>query len=164
MKGAPPIELEGQAIRLKAQSKASGLGKVLRINDDGSIPDDNPFRSDRGADPALWSPGHRNIQGPAYHPLQGRIWSSEHGAHGGDELNRLVAVGSGRAVAAWKGNLFAGGLVSGDVRRIELGPSGEVLKQSSLPVGKRVRDGALIRLEPAVPALPTLPTGLRQTR
>jgi glucose/arabinose dehydrogenase len=75
--------------------------------------------------------------------------------------------GSGRAVKSWKGNLFAGGLVSGDVRRIQLSPSGEVLSQSSLPVGDRLRDVregpdghlhvltdgagdvALIRLEPA---------------
>ncbi|MCP9799355.1 PQQ-dependent sugar dehydrogenase [Synechococcus sp. RedBA-s] len=100
MKGATPIELEGQAIRLKAQSKPSGLGKVLLFNDDGSIPADNPFRSDRGTDPALWSLGHRTIQGLAYDPLQGRIWPSEHSARGGEALNPLMAVGSGRAVAA----------------------------------------------------------------
>ena len=85
--GNPPVRLDGDLIRLQAQNLDSHLGKVVRINDDGSIPADNPFVNDAGADPAVWSYGHRNIQGLAYDPESDRVWVSEHGARGGDEIN-----------------------------------------------------------------------------
>lgn len=85
--GNPPVELEGDLIRKQAQNRASHLGKVIRINDDGSIPSDNPFVSTPGAAPAVWSYGHRNIQGMTYDPVRKRIWATEHGSRGGDELN-----------------------------------------------------------------------------
>jgi glucose/arabinose dehydrogenase len=68
-------------------------GKVYRINDDGTIPEDNPFVNVKGALPALWSYGHRNQQGLAMHPATGIMWAHEHGPRGGDELN-LIKPGS----------------------------------------------------------------------
>lgn len=73
--------------RVQAQHLDATLGKVIRINADGSIPADNPFVKTAGARPEIWSLGHRNIQAAALDPA-GRLWTVEHGARGGDELNR----------------------------------------------------------------------------
>jgi glucose/arabinose dehydrogenase len=62
-------------------------GKVIRIRPDGTIPPDNPFVNRSGARPEIWSYGHRNMQGAALHPETGQLWTVEHGARGGDELN-----------------------------------------------------------------------------
>ena len=62
-------------------------GKVVRIRPDGTIPPGNPFVNREGARPEIWSYGHRNIQGAALHPETGQLWTVEHGARGGDELN-----------------------------------------------------------------------------
>jgi aldose sugar dehydrogenase len=73
--------------RVQAQQLDSALGKVIRIRPDGSIPDDNPMVGRDGALPAIWSYGHRNIQAAALHPDTGELWTIEHGARGGDEVN-----------------------------------------------------------------------------
>jgi glucose/arabinose dehydrogenase len=73
--------------RMQAQRLDGLLGKVVRINPDGSIPKDNPFFGKPGAMPEIWSIGHRNIQGAALHPATGELWTIEHGTRGGDELN-----------------------------------------------------------------------------
>lgn len=70
-----------------AQDLGSPLGKIHRINDDGSVPADNPFVNEEGAIPTIWSYGHRNPQGLAFDPSTGLLWSSEHGPTGGDEIN-----------------------------------------------------------------------------
>jgi len=62
-------------------------GKIHRMNDDGTIPADNPFVNTPGAIPSIWSYGHRNPQGTAFHPVTGELWITEHGPRGGDELN-----------------------------------------------------------------------------
>jgi glucose/arabinose dehydrogenase len=62
-------------------------GKIYRINDDGTIPLDNPFYNTEGAKKAIYSYGHRNPQGMALHPVTGKIWIHEHGPQGGDEIN-----------------------------------------------------------------------------
>jgi len=72
--------------RQEAQNPANDLGKVIRINPDGSIPDDNPKLP--GWAPEVWSIGHRNMQGAALRPGTGQLYTVEHGARGGDELNR----------------------------------------------------------------------------
>ena len=78
---------ERQAYREQAQDLGSDLGKLVRINPDGSIPKDNPFVGRSGARPEIYSYGHRNMQAAALHPETGRLWTVEHGARGGDELN-----------------------------------------------------------------------------
>lgn len=62
-------------------------GKVVRLFPDGRIPDDNPFVNKQGARPEIWSYGHRNQQGAALNPWTGALWTNEHGARGGDEVN-----------------------------------------------------------------------------
>jgi aldose sugar dehydrogenase len=74
-----------------AQDLSVGFGKIVRINPDGSVPRDNPFVGRAGARPEIWSYGHRNIQSAALHPQTGQLWTVEHGARGGDELNRPEA-------------------------------------------------------------------------
>lgn len=211
--GNPPVQLEGDLIRKQAQNLRSRLGKIVRLNDDGTIPRDNPFVTSKTADPAIWSYGHRNIQGIAFDAATGRVWASEHGARGGDELNLVqggknygwptvsysreyatgepvspqqsqaglvdpklvwtpatapsgLAVYTGDRFPAWRGNLFAGGLVTRDIRRIQVDQSGKVVVQQPIAIGQRVRDvrqgpdgllyvltdeptGQLIRIEPA---------------
>ena len=211
--GNPPVRLEGDWIRKQAQNLQSHLGKILRLKDDGAVPPDNPFVNAADLQPAIWSYGHRNIQGLAYDPLRSMVWASEHGALGGDELNLIqsgrnygwptvtfsreyfdgskisphtskpdmvdpvavwmtaiapsgLVVYSGTQFERWRGDLFVGGLKSQDIRRIDLNEAGQVIGQSALRIGQRVRDvrqgpdgllyvltdesnGSLIRLEPA---------------
>lgn len=73
--------------RMQAQNMESLIGKIVRINTDGSIPSDNPFVGRSGVRPEIWSSGHRNIQAAALHPTTGELWEVEHGTRGGDELN-----------------------------------------------------------------------------
>ncbi len=209
--GNPPVELSGALIRKQAQNLRSHLGKIVRLKDDGSVPPDNPFVNDKNADSKVWSYGHRNIQGLVYDPTRKQVWSTEHGARGGDELNLAEAgknygwpivthsqeyfggdisqersragmidpkvvwtpsiapsglsVYTGDRFPAWRGHLFAGGLVSKEIRRIDLDAAGNVQGQESISIGQRVRDvrqgpdgllyvltdesdGRLIRLEP----------------
>ncbi|HHP7231661.1 MAG TPA: PQQ-dependent sugar dehydrogenase [Xenococcaceae cyanobacterium] len=89
--GNPPIQLNGDLIRQQAQNLDSRLGKIVRLNDDGSVPQDNPWVASANADPRVWSYGHRNIQGMTFDPVNNRIWATEHGAKGGDELNLIEA-------------------------------------------------------------------------
>jgi glucose/arabinose dehydrogenase len=70
-----------------AQDLSNHLGKILRINPDGSVPKDNPFVGRKNARPEIWSYGHRNSQGAALHPQTGALWENEHGPRGGDEIN-----------------------------------------------------------------------------
>jgi len=74
-----------------AQDLSVGFGKIVRINPDGSVPGDNPFVRRAGARPEIWSYGHRNVQSAALHPETRQLWTVEHGARGGDELNRPEA-------------------------------------------------------------------------
>jgi aldose sugar dehydrogenase len=209
--GNPPVQLAGDLIRKQAQNLRSHLGKIVRLNDDGSAPRDNPFVNKSDANPAVWSYGHRNIQGLTFDPTTKRVWATEHGARGGDELNQVeagknygwpivthsreysggeisqvrsrpgmvdpkvvwtpatapsgLAFYTGDRFPNWRGDLFAGGLVSQDVRRIDLDQAGNVRGQEEIRIGQRVRDvrqgpdgllyiltdesnGRLIRLDP----------------
>lgn len=74
-----------------AQNLGNHLGKVLRLNEDGSVPTDNPFVKTAGAKPEIWSYGHRNPQGLVYNTTTGELWDVEHGPKGGDELNKVEA-------------------------------------------------------------------------
>ncbi|HEX6994949.1 MAG TPA: PQQ-dependent sugar dehydrogenase [Gammaproteobacteria bacterium] len=75
----------------KAQDPQSHLGKIIRLNDDGSIPDDNPFVGMEGYLPELYTLGHRNPTGLRFDPATGALWSTEFGPRGGDELNLIEA-------------------------------------------------------------------------
>jgi glucose/arabinose dehydrogenase len=79
------------AYRDQAQNLSSLLGKVVRLNPDGSVPKDNPFVGQNGARPEIWSYGHRNVEAAAIDPRTGKLWTVEHGAMGGDELNHPEA-------------------------------------------------------------------------
>jgi len=70
-----------------AQDLSVPLGKILRVNDDGTPAAGNPFIGTPGADPRVWSYGHRNPEGLAFDPVSGLLWESEHGPTGGDEIN-----------------------------------------------------------------------------
>jgi len=77
--------------RDRTQDFTINRGQVVRVNPDGTIPTDNPFVGVAGRRPEVWSYGHRNPQGAALHPQTGRLWTVEHGARGGDEINRPEA-------------------------------------------------------------------------
>jgi glucose/arabinose dehydrogenase len=77
--------------RDEVQNLSTGFGKIMRINTDGSVPKDNPFVGRDDALPEIWSYGHRNVQAAVLHPRTGQLWTVEHGARGGDELNRPQA-------------------------------------------------------------------------
>lgn len=195
--GNPPTKLNGRLIREYAQDRSSHLGKVLRLTEDGKPAPDNPFATDADADPAVWTWGHRNIQGMALHPETRAVWATEHGARGGDELNLLRAgrnygwpdatysveyfgprisdtatlegaenphvvwtpciapsglvFYTGPEFPDWQGDLFAGGLVLRQIRRIDF-EGGEVVGQTTLQFEDRIRwvgqspDGGLYAL------------------
>jgi aldose sugar dehydrogenase len=83
---------ERQGFASEAQSLSSQLGKVVRINTDGSIPANNPYATSSDVlRRAIWSYGHRNPQAAALHPTTGELWVTEHGPQGGDEVNLALA-------------------------------------------------------------------------
>lgn len=83
---------EGSKYKEKAQDMSSSFGAVIRLNDDGSIPEDNPKFGD-GERPELFTKGHRNPQGLAFDAERGVLWEEEHGPRGGDEIN-IIAPGA----------------------------------------------------------------------
>jgi glucose/arabinose dehydrogenase len=85
---------DGFDYREQAQRLESGLGKLIRLRDDGSIPADNPFVARPGAQKQIWSYGHRNEQGLALDAVTGRLYEQEHGPQGGDEINVIVKGGN----------------------------------------------------------------------
>ena len=76
--------------RVQAQDPSNHIGKILRLRDDGTAPDDNPFVGQSGAKPEVYSLGHRNPMGLAIHPDTGLLWASEHAPMGGDEVNIIL--------------------------------------------------------------------------
>lgn len=75
----------------EAQDPKNHLGSTIRINEDGSVPDDNPFATHESYRPEIFTYGNRNVQGIALHPKTGEVWAHEHGPKGGDEINILKA-------------------------------------------------------------------------
>jgi aldose sugar dehydrogenase len=75
----------------RAQDNSDHAGTLLRMNDDGTVPDDNPYVGDDSVANEIFSYGHRNIQGLVIHPETNEIWATEHGPRGGDELNYVRA-------------------------------------------------------------------------
>ncbi len=169
-----------------AQSLSSVIGKIHRLHDDGRIPADNPFIGQKDAMPSIWAYGSRNAQGLVYDTASGRLWETEHGPRGGDELNIIrkganygwplathginysgttitkntslpgmedpvvqwtpVIAASGLALyrgdkfPRWRGNLFAGGLASEKLVRLELNGSAVTKQEIVLQDTGRIRD------------------------
>jgi aldose sugar dehydrogenase len=122
-----------------AQDLKNGLGKIHRVNDDGSVPKDNPFVNTPGADATIWSYGHRNPEGLAWEPSTGRLWESEHGPTGGDEINIIE-----------KGHNYGWGVASKGIQ-------GGITKTSELGM-----DDPVVYYTPAIaPAGMTFYTGSR---
>jgi len=86
-------ERSAAEFRGQAQELGSHLGKIVRINPDGSVPEDNPFVGQEGALPEIYAYGVRNVQAAAINPASGKLWEIEHGPRGGDELN-IIEPGS----------------------------------------------------------------------
>ena len=103
---------DGFDFREQAQRLESGLGKIIRINDDGSIPANNPFVGKKGAQPSIWSYGHRNEQGLAFDAASGRLYEHEHGPRGGDEVNVITRGGNYGWPIATKGVDYSGASIT----------------------------------------------------
>ncbi|MCC7125250.1 MAG: PQQ-dependent sugar dehydrogenase [Acidobacteria bacterium] len=130
--------------RMQAQKMDGLLGKIVRINTDGSVPKDNPFVGKDGVRPEIWSLGHRNIQSAALHPTTGELWEVEHGTRGGDEIN-IARKGKdyGWPTTAY-GIEYRGGPITGGITQKEgmeqplyywdpvIGPSGMVFYTGNL--------------------------------
>ena len=183
--GNPPTRVGDRLARDNPQFLDNTWGKVLRLNDDGTAPEDNPFSDRDDAGRFVYSYGHRNIQGMDIDPATGNVWATEHGALGGDELNLIepgnnygwpkatysihynrqtisehvslegmvdpvcvwtpvlaasgLAFYSGDKFEDWNGDLFAGGLIARQVRRVNLdGTTATANETIALP--QRVRD------------------------
>ena len=146
-----------------AQSLASNLGKVVRINPDGSIPNDNPFVGKEGARGDIWSYGHRNMLSAVIDPT-GRLWVFEMGPLGGDELNRVEPGKDYGWPAVSNGDNYGGQMIPDHATRKQfqgpvrtwtpvISPSGAILYNGSLFQGWRgsvivggLSSQALIRL------------------
>lgn len=85
--GDRQVPPEGDLEAHPAQDLSNHHGKMIRLNEDGSVPADNPFVGRPNVKPEIWSYGHRNVQGIAIDPATGYVWTNEHGPQGGDELN-----------------------------------------------------------------------------
>lgn len=103
---------DGFEYREASQDKFSQLGKIIRINPDGSVPLDNPFADGEKGDPKVWSFGHRNPQGLALDHDSGVVYMHEHGAQGGDELNSIMPAKNYGWPAVTKGINYSGAYVS----------------------------------------------------
>jgi glucose/arabinose dehydrogenase len=103
-----------------AQDLSHHMGKVVRINPDGSVPSDNPFVGRANVRPEIWSYGHRNVEGAAIHPQTGRLWTHEMGPAGGDELNITEAGRNfGWPVVSW-GRHYDGRVIPAPTTRPDL--------------------------------------------
>lgn len=85
------VTVGDRGIMSQAQNLATHQGTLSRLNDDGSVPADNPFVDDADAEPSIWSYGMRSPQGLTIHPVTRELWETEHGPQGGDELNHMEA-------------------------------------------------------------------------
>ncbi len=120
---------------LRAQDPADTVGKVVRLLDDGGIPDDNPFVGRDGHRPEVYSLGHRNQLGAAIHPATGELWANENGPLGGDEVNRILpGANYGWPVVSYSRE-YAGGRVADRTYREGMEPAEIVWLPSVAPSG-----------------------------
>lgn len=116
--GDRQVPPEGDLESHPAQDLSNHHGVMLRLNEDGSVPVDNPFVGQSGALPEIWSYGHRNAQGLLVDRASGRVWLTEHGPQGGDELN-LIEPGAnyGWPVIGYGVNYRTGSAIHGGTHR-----------------------------------------------
>jgi len=117
------------------------LGKTVRINRDGSIPQDNPFAGTNG-DPAIWTYGHRNPQGLTVDPLTGTVYLHEHGPKGGDEINVLEPGNNYGWPAATYGDDYSGAKVTPFVELPGMSAPVKVWVQTIAPSGLAIYRGS----------------------
>jgi glucose/arabinose dehydrogenase len=103
---------DGFEYREAAQDKFSLLGKIIRINKDGTAPSDNPYADGRLGNPKVWSYGHRSPQGLVLDDATGIVYMHEHGAQGGDEVNAVLPGQNYGWPAVTKGINYSGAYVS----------------------------------------------------
>ena len=125
----------------RAQDPADTVGKVVRLLDDGGIPDDNPFVGRDGYRPEIYSLGHRNQLGAAIHPATGMLWANENGPLGGDELNRIrPGANYGWPVVSYSRE-YSGGRVADRTFQEGMEPAEIVWLPSVAPSGMAFYDG-----------------------
>ena len=134
---------DGFDYREAAQRLSSGLGKIVRMRDDGRPLAGNPFVGTRNAWPYIWSYGHRNPQGLAVDPVTGRLWAHEHGPRGGDEVNLIVRGGNYGWPVATFGLDYSGATISPYKRYPGMIDAPVVWVPSIAPSGLAVYRGAL---------------------
>ena len=126
-----------------AQDLKSHLGKVIRINRDGTVPADNPFVGRADAKPEIWSHGHRNVQGAAIDPVTGALWTIEFGPAGGDDLHRPEAGKNyGWPLVSW-GNHYDGRPIAKPSTRPDLTDAVKYWNPSINPSGMIFYTGAM---------------------
>jgi glucose/arabinose dehydrogenase len=126
-----------------AQDLMSHLGKVIRLNRDGTVPTDNPFVGRADAKPEIWSYGHRNIQGAAIEPGTGRLWTIEFGPAGGDELNKPEpGKNYGWPLVSW-GNHYSGKDIPDPPTRSDLADAVKYWNPTIAPSGMIFYTGAM---------------------
>jgi glucose/arabinose dehydrogenase len=103
---------DGFNYREEAQKLDNHLGKIVRLNADGTVPQDNPFVKQADARPEIWSYGHRNPQGIAYNAATSRVYANEHGPAGGDEINIIEPGRNYGWPIATRGRDYSGAMIS----------------------------------------------------
>jgi glucose/arabinose dehydrogenase len=134
---------DGFDYREQAQRLQSGLGKIVRLADDGRPLASNPFAGRRQAQASIWSYGHRNPQGLAVDPVNGRLWAHEHGPRGGDEVNLIQKGGNYGWPVATFGLDYSGATISPFKRYKGMIDARVVWVPSIAPSGLAVYRGAL---------------------
>ncbi|MGF1561926.1 MAG: PQQ-dependent sugar dehydrogenase [Geminicoccaceae bacterium] len=137
------VTLGDRGERWRAQDANDPTGGTLRLNDDGSIPADNPFAAG-GGHPALFTIGNRNVQGLAIHPETGAIWTQEHGPRGGDEVNILEPGANYGWPVVTHGEEYAGGSIGEGTSKPGLVDPLHVWVPSIAPSGLTFYDGAAL--------------------
>lgn len=130
-------------LRYDAQDPANHIGSIVRLNADGSVPDDNPFVGKVGHDGAVYSYGHRNIQGLTYDAGRKVVWAHEHGPRGGDELNRITSGANYGWPVATFGVEYSGAQITPHISRPDMEDPVLHWTPSIAPSGLAVYDGDL---------------------
>lgn len=136
------VTIGDRGMRPAAQDRSNHIGTIVRVNRDGSVPADNPFVGQDGIQPEIWSYGHRNPQGAGLDG-QGNLWTAEHGARGGDEVN-LIRKGAnfGWPVISY-GRHYSGGKIGEGGSKAGMEQPQFYWDPSMAPSGLMVYSGAL---------------------